>query len=328
MQELEEDGSYGQESPEVVLVRSPAAAWHLARLQAYRHVMAWLDDVQVCERLQQGVEACWADAIIALAQTPEHQEDLLVIGPPDEVYLDTKEGIAAMSWRQGKQPEYVDAWGFLKVSPSNQHSVPEIALSTPFRPVVLAGLPADTTIIPVRDPRHTAVAAVNEVIGAIDRDLDRVLRRYEGAEAWRAVRSHVSFLAAAARVAVESLPADSFRDWSRPDTTVCALEGVAERIEMLALTTRAQQGLALHYVTQAYARAQDDADDHHEDPARKVEALQVRVSAMEAYVRRVLDVLNEGVATAAQIGLRGVEMMFIFRPMPASVPVLAIVRQS
>ena len=282
------------------------------------------DDKILREALSAAADGCWHSFAATVATTDVQRETLLRGGKPDHISLNAKEGVPQMSWDQS-HAAMVDVWGFFQVRPDNDSTAPEIALSTPFRQIELSRLPEGSKFLPIHDPRHTATAAVEEVIGMIQRDMVRALERYEGEQAWRALRSHAAFLSAAARTSLDRLAEDDFRDWKRPALDGCAIAMAPERVATLALTTRAQQTLALGFVARAYAKAQEDADDKEEQVQARIEHVVKSVDAMVLMLRRMLGVLNESLISTAKLAFRRFTTAVIFRPLPAGVPILAVV---
>lgn len=305
-------------------IHNPIEIWHLANLAAYRHVLEVTEDPATRKAILVAAEACWHAYVASTSRTIGQREALLRAGQPAHIQLDDKEGFPVAIW-QDNNPSLSDAWGFLQIRPTNAEAAPSIALSTPFRQVELSKLPPGTRCVALHDPRHTATAAVEEIVGMIQRDMCRAKEQYAGDDAWRALRTHASFLAAAARASLERLPDDDFRDWQRPTLSTCAFEQSPERVAALALTTRAQQALALHFVAKAYGQAQDEVDDALESPAARVAAVQRRIETVGALMQTTLDAFNQGVLAKAKIAYAGVVPTVIFRPIPFGVPVLAAV---
>lgn len=307
-----------------VPIHNPAEIWHLAHLSAYRNLLQDVTDVEARRALQAASEAAWHAYVASCSRTPGQRDALLRAGQPAHIQLDDKEGLPVAVWNDNN-PALSDAWGFLQIRPTNSDATPPIALSTPFRQVELTKLPAGTRCLSLHDNRHTATAAVEELVGMVFRDMTRTTERYVGEEAWRALRAHASFLSAAARASLDRLPDDDFRDWERPVLSACAFEQAPERVASLALTTRAQQALALHFVAKAYARAQDEVDERLDNPADRIVALARRMTTISTLMQTALDAFNQGVLVRARIALTDVVPAVIFRPIPYGVPVLAAV---
>lgn len=311
-------------SGHAVPIHNPVEIWHLASLAAYRNMLRDVTDEQARRALAAAADAAWHAYVATSARTVGQRDALLRAGQPAHIQLDDKEGLPVAIWNDNN-PALSDAWGFLQIRPTDADAAPPIALSTPFRQVELSKLPPGTRCLSLHDNRHTATAAVEELVGMVFRDMTRTTDRYAGDEAWRALRAHASFLAAAARASLDRLPDDDFRDWERPVLAACAFEQAPERVAALALTTRAQQALALHFVAKAYAKAQDEVDDRMDNPAARVGALARRMETISALMQTALDAFNQSVLARARIAIADVVPAVIFRPIPYGVPVLAAV---
>jgi len=307
-----------------VPIHNPIEIWHLAGLAACRHILQVTADQSARDAIGREAEAFWQAYVAATSRTTGQSEALLCSGQPSHIHLDDKVGFPVAIWHDNN-PSLSDAWGFLHVRPTNDDTSPSIAISTPFRQVELSKLPAGTRCIALHDPRHTATAAVEELVVMIQRDICRAKLQYTGDDVWRAIRSHASFLSAAARASLERLPDDDFRDWQRPTPTNCGFEQSPERVAALALTTRAQQALALHFVAKAYGQTQDDVDDERDSPSARVASVQRRLETVGSLMQTTLDAFNQSVLAKAKIPYVGIVPTVIFRPIPFGVPVLAAV---
>jgi hypothetical protein len=324
---IEAEGSGEYEIPDLVLVGNREAIWHLGQLRAYRRAQT-LAPGSEASHFQAAINATWSKVVTVLARTPEHFEDLLSAGVPDDIYLDEKEALPVMRWNRPKQTGRATAWDAVRVDSRGPTDAPEITVSVPFRHIELRTLPSESIIIPVRDSRHTATAAVHEIIEVIERDFTTFIRQHDAPQAWLATWSQVSFMREAARIAMENLMPDSFRDWSRPDTTACAFDAIAERVDTLALTAHGQRVLALQLVSHAYMEAREEVDVRMGEATanRRLIALGACLRAMVERSGRALAVMNEALAaTPSNTHGETASLMFIFCPLPPSTPVLAII---
>jgi hypothetical protein len=301
-------------------VHNPVEIWHLSRLATCRHLLDNVHDADTRAALIAAAETSWQAYVAASTRTPGQQEAMIQAGQPAHIALDEKEGFPVVTWNENN-PALSDAWGFLQIRPTNSPATPNLALSTPFRQVEIANLPTGSRCFALHDPRHTATAAVEEIVGLVLRDLGRARDQYQGDDVWRALRSHASFLVAAARASLERLPHDDFRDWQRPTLSNCPIELAAERVAALALTTRAQQSLALHFVARGYAALQEEVGDEE----ARVDALVRRLETASTILQTTLGGLNQAVLAKSNVPYTSVVPTVIFRPIPYGVPVLAAV---
>jgi hypothetical protein len=307
-----------------IAVHNPTEIWHLSSIVACRKLLDVVEDPNVRGALLAAAETSWQAYVATTARTVGQREALIRAGQPAHIGLDDKEGFPVVTWNDNN-PALSDAWGFLQIRPTNSPTTPSLALSTPFRQVELSKLPAGTRCFALHDPRHTATAAVDELVGLVLRDLKRASEQHQGEDAWRALRSHASFLVAAARASLERLPDDDFRDWQRPTLPSCAIEQASERVAALALTTRAQQALALHFVARGYANVQDEVGDLDESFAARVAEVARRMETLSKLQQTTLDAFNQSVLAKSKVPYVGVVPTVIFRPIPFGVPVLAAI---
>lgn len=318
-------------------------AWHLAWLAATRQAIARFPELSPDEAgmikasavatyladLRRCAEDAWREYVKLVALSSADCDAYFALGEPTHITLNQEEGAPVAHWNSNN-PALAGAFGELLVPGDATTGVPAYNVSDPFKPVDLAALPEGTLKLPLTDSRHTATAAVHELVTFLERDLGRISSCNTQEQAWRAMLQHSRFLKAGARVALSHLQHDHYRDWNPHLPVLHAIQAAPRMVDRHAATTTAQQRIALHYVADAFSAMLAKCEDRHPDDApQRVEMVLHQVGAARALLQQMVDGLNATVVASAGHDAQAHVAMVVFRPIGHTHPVfVAIPRAS
>jgi hypothetical protein len=313
----------------VASVVNPAQIWHLAHLAVARAALSASprcdtsgEAAALCalrSHLQQVAEQAWQDYVRLVALTPAEREGYLALGEPTHITLNQAEGAPVAQWN-ANNPSLAGVFGELAVP--GEGGAFSHHISDMFRLIDLEALPAARRLMPLADSRHASVAAVYEITNLLERDVDRIIRGVEPADAWRAMLTHARFLKEAASETLSYLPEDHYRGWNTKLTAPTGLQQVAMLVDQHAGTNTAQQRLALFYVAKCFSDLMSRADREHPGNAgRRCLLVREQITRDLLLIRQVLDGLNATAAFSLGFQPDSVHSVVFFRAIGHSKPV-------
>lgn len=193
-------------------------------------------------------------------------------------------------------------------------------LATPFRTMDLALLPKGTSLIKIRDPAHSALAAVIEVLDCMRRDMDAAsVAIDEDAALGRMARLLVVYTHAAS-FAVGALEDDDFAEWKSRIPDIADITMAPAAIAATAIKARAQAAVALQVCALWLASVSDQA--MHAPKDSRMEHMAAAVDAATAKLRPLLDSVNGFLAGGDG---EEVDFMVVINHGRGSLPVLAVI---
>ncbi len=314
---------------------SPSEVWHVARLEAFRHLLRWIENEpgpghHVLAKLRQVLEASagaeWLGFVSHASRTDAQRQAFLSGGEPDHIALDQSEGVAVAAW-MNNNPAFSDAFGVFQVKPEGVDTHISAVSTNPFRLVDLTRLPAGGRAIPVLDARHTATAAVSAILHSADADIDAMKARYVPQDCWRALRTHAQFFKAVARAAMDQIKGDDFRDWNKDARPILSrFEDAPRFIHDRAGSVRCQQALALTLFADHYLSIQEKIERAHpHDYAARIEATQKAIVNSVQQLDMTLAGMNGSILVQAGLDPHTVQVEVIFQTIPRGMPSLVVI---
>ena len=319
-----------------------AQAFHLGQLSAVRGALKDLNEAllripeaQATEELRiewaTVVQECWQRYVRATGATEQERKALEAAGLPTRIGMDPNEEAPVAVWPEAAQA-LTDAWGLFVVPPTDPASQTPLRIAALFQPIDPTSLPAGTHCLLMRDARHTAIAALEHVLGCQVGDTARQREGVADRAGWARLHSLGSWYSQAARAAVTQLPRDQLRDWTDVPASLLAttdlIEG-ARLIEQHGHTVLALKALALQLAAAQFRQCLDAAErSHPRDLAAAADAVQVAVNGLHGLLVQQLDGLNRGCALASGRDPDAVDVRVIFAPNTHALPQLALIPRS
>lgn len=199
----------------------------------------------------------------------------------------------------------------------------DLTMTAPFRRVALASLPEGTTVVALKDPRHSAAAAMVEVMGSGRRDITAAFSAKDPVLAFRRLNRIIQVYRQAAQITMRQMQIDEFHTWDPKVPRNFSLAQAEALICQVGASARSHQVLAVHLMASWLQNLADDKEINAE-PDRKV-ALMGEVNAMLGKFTRTLEHYNQTACEDAGHVPDQCSVMVIFQPQEQPGPVLAIV---
>lgn len=297
---------------------SATEAWLLSRAQTLASLAALASSMKpqlLSAQIAELSEAAW-NQYFQHADVPapvQAQRDAIV------AKLDPETAIPVVEWPALEETR-VGAWEFVDLGKTEGL---DLTMTAPFRRVSLSSLPEGTRIMPLKDPRHSAAAAMVEALGSAKRDIIAAFTAVNPVTAFRRVNRIIQVYRQAAKVTMAQLHTDDFHTWEPNAPRNISLAQAEALICQVGATARSHQVLAVHLMAQWLQHLADD-DEVNRAPNRK-DALMSEVDAMLAKFTRTLDHYSRQVTEPMGLGPEACSVMVIFQPIPGPGPVLAII---
>lgn len=321
------DDEKGAAIPQPVI--SPADAWHLSQGQAFERATRLVRDAgsiagnmrldefteEVAKTLAAEADKAWRSYLVRSNHAMPIDE-----GSPDlHVEFDKARDVPVVYLQEDEGA--CDGWGIVDLETRDQGEA-GLMLATPFRQVDLSRLPSRTHVVKLEDAKHAATAAIAEVLAAACRDIKTAFIAKDAAQAWRRLQQVLQTYRLAAKVALEKLGEDDFHHWSRLIPSKIEIGSGAGLICQLATTSRGQLALATHLVA-SWIQTMADRLEREHGPAA-AELLVEQVSSAHGRFSGASEAMNTVLAVQHGHAPSTFTAMVIFRPVPGSIPVLAI----
>jgi len=311
--------------PNLQPVIDPADVWHLAQGNAFelaaqmvsearRDITASsLNDFSTCvlEKLESMKDGSY--------QTFLRSSDRPIAGDGQalSVRFDDKRNLPVVEWPAVPTNS---GWGMIDVPGGN---APDMVLAIPFRETNVGALPEGTVLVKLSDPHHSATAALVEILQCARRDALSAFQGVDARTAWRRLNMIINIYRNAGRVGLDILNDDDFINW-RPDMPLRFDIGSASGlICRIAATSRAHCAVATHLMA---TWLQLVADNTEKMPLNEREDTFLRrLSDASEGVEKALEGMNLALAREHWSGEGRYECMVVMRPVPQTIPVLAIV---
>lgn len=214
-----------------------------------------------------------------------------------------------------------NSWGMVDIDGVGNE--PGMVLASPFREMCVDRLPAGSRLVKLTDPHHAATAALVDVLQCAQRDADSAFLIPDSRAAWRRLNMIISIYRNGARAGLEVLGDDDFVNWKADMPMRFEISAAAGLICRIAATSRAQCSVAIHLMA-TWLQALADATEPMAMPDRQRMFVKRLKDASEG-VEKALEGMNLALARAHSDGSENYTCMVIMRPVPQSIPVLAIV---
>lgn len=309
-------------------VTAPREVWHLAHVAAFANAEARLR-----QALAAGLEADSLDGFtvrmaeeLSQLSTENWNNYLRCIDKPLEssartevnVQFDESRDLPVVEWPSGPVS---NAWGMVDIEGSGDEL--GIVLATPFREMAVERLPADTKLVKIHDPRHAATAALVEILQASRRDAESAFLMTDPRAAWRRLNRVIHIYRNAAQYGLESLSDDDFANWQPGVPVHQEIASAAAFIARIAQTSRAQMVVATHLMAN-WLQALADSTERLPAQERQAAFFALLGTATRG-VEQSLDCMNVALAATTASEPDSHSFMVIMRPVPSSIPTLAII---
>lgn len=235
------------------------------------------------------------------------------------VHLDPSTDIPVVVWPQLEDAR-VGNWSFVDLG---QIEGLDLTMTVPFRQVAVSSLPEETVVVPLTDPRHSAAAALVEMINSGQRDIVAAFAASDPTLAFRRLNRIIQVYRQAAKVTLDQLQRDDFHTWDAKVPKNFSLANAEALICQLGATARSHQVLAVHLLAQ-WLQALADSKDVKAAPDRKA-ALLEEVDAMKSKFGRNLEHYNRLACEAVGKAFEACSVMVLLQPVPRTGPVLAFI---
>lgn len=319
---------------------TPGAAFHLGQLMALRGALALLQDVQqkgttLPEAFETDFRAsmhdCWLRFVRAIAATPAERHALESAGMPSLIRFDPMEEVPVAIWTDANTG-LTNMWGLFTLPPSDPAAKGPLQIAMAFQPLQKVNLPEETRMLILRDPRHTALAALEHLLANQVGDVAQQREGVNDRTAWLRLQALCGWYGQLSRLAVEKLPHDNLRDWSEAPIAWASTDDLVEgarRIEQHGRTVVAIKALAMELSGVQFRRQLDAAERAHPralDAAGA--AMMAALTETHRGVQQQLDGLNRGCAQAVGIDPDSVDIHVDFAPDLHTLPRLALIPRS
>ncbi|UJJ60400.1 hypothetical protein [Rhodanobacter denitrificans] len=309
-------------------------AAHLAHATQLSEILTSYDaNKELAQRLSGEIDALleqadaqWRAFLMRSCVSSAEYDAMDAMGPPNAISIDGDNGLPVAVWASST-PRDPSEWPpglTLAVARHETTFIPTV----PFRQVALESLPASVQKVRITDPRHTAMAALDEVFRVMAHDLDTHIRDAVPSIAWLRLAHLVAFYRKAAKLSREGLCEDEFRNWEeRLDEISTPVDQMARVIAEGALTSRAQHVAALQLVARFVGRTMDMSQQSNPEANESdwlTPTLQTVDQARKS-VEAAMQGYNLALMAFAGVASPGASAMAITRPVPHGLPVLAIV---
>lgn len=332
----------GSDDSTPVPVTVPAEVWALASLymqrqnsELLRSLYAMISDRSasfevILERLRhevdhsiEGEHALWQLFIQVAESNGIQRETMQSMGAPDIISFEPKSGIPFMGWR-ALTNSIEDKWRRV-FTVEDLETGAKAPLTAPFRPVELSKLPPGTVKVPIKDPRHAATVAVDEVLRTAYNDLQNGLEGEDPGHTWGRVRALVSFYMTVVQKWIKELTVDEYKDWVPQLPARIKIQEAASTIARHSTTTVMMQILTLRTVADFYKEAMEKAETAHPGDMRAmVDMVFAEIQSTQINISRITEAMNKLHVQDEPTAANG-EMEVIFRTVPRGVPVIAII---
>lgn len=317
----------------ITTISDPEQVWHLARLATAREAIAVFPSIDpdtvpptvlsavsaYLDQLDRCAHDAWADYVRLVAFSVAERDAYMAMGEPEHIRLNQEEGTPVAHWN-ANNPSLAGVFGELLVE---DEGAPSFHVSDPFRPMDLSALPPSALKIALRDSRHTAIAAMHELVTLIYNDFKGIVRMHGAQESWPVVRRHCQFLKSSARISLSFLQHDHYQQWDPTLEPFAGLQQAPLQIDQKAATTTAQQRLALHYASHGYGAVLEKAEvKSGRTGVDRIEAAHDLLRSGLADLGRALDAMNATILGVGGIDPAGVAAMVVFRPVSMGEPTL------
>lgn len=306
-------------------------AAHLAHAATLGEILSSSDAGNVLARrlsaeidvLLQEADRQWQAFLLRSCVTRAEYDAMEAMGPPNTLEIDDS-GLPIAVWESTQPPES-SAWPpglTLGVARLDTTFVPTV----PFRQVSLASLPQGVEIVRIVDPRHAAMAALDEVFRVMAHDLDVHVRPAEPGIARRRLAHLVAFYTKAAKLSGESLGEDEFREWDRHLREFTPVDQMVRVIAEGALTASAQHVAALQLVARFVGHAMDASEKANPagDESEWMSTTLLGIDQARRSIESAMHGYNLALMAFSGVSSARASAMVITRPMPHGLPVLAI----
>lgn len=304
-------------------VLTPGESWHLGRMDALQAA------ARIVRKYTRRSNVSVADVARAVDRDLVELTDESLLGyyesagqvcttaDPPTVVFDPEVGVPLLL----RPPTLEGGWGIIDLA---DHAGGEpMILATPFRATDLKALPKDSRLIKIRDPGHSALAAVIEVLDCMRRDLGAAAVATSEDAAINRVARLLLVYSSAASFAVNALDEDDFADWTSSIPDVSDITKAPAAISAVALKARAQAAVSLQLCALWLATLSDEAADA---PAgKRIDHVASALDDALMKLRPLLDSMNRFLAGH---DLTDVDFMVISRHAMGSLPVLAVIPKS
>lgn len=332
----------GKDDSVPVPVTVPAEVWALASLHTQRQSTELLKSLYalisdrtasfevILERLEhevdhsiEGEQALWQLFIQVAESSGIQRETMQSMGAPDIISFEPKNGIPFMGWR-ALTDSIEDKWRRV-FTVEDLESGAKAPLTAPFRPVELSKLPPGTVKVPIKDPRHAATIAVDEVLRTAYGDIQNGLAGEDPGHTWGRIRALVTFYMTVVQKWIKELTVDEYKDWLPQLPARIKIQEAASTIARHSTTTVMMQILTMRTVADFYKEAMERAETAHPgDMTSMVEMVLSEVHSTQANISRITEAMNN-LHVQDEPSVANGEMEVIFRTVPRGVPVIAII---
>ena len=308
-----------QPTPQPVV--SPGDAWHLAQGQSFERAAKMVREAaqgqevpgldEFCEQLAVKLDS-HSDGAFRTFLNRGDRTHFKSAGIRVQAEYDDTSAVPMVRWPDS-DPD--NTWGM--VEPEDLG-----VMATPFREFSLERLPDGYRTVKLRDPHHAATAALVELLGCAKRDARTAFVAADHREAWRRLNRVIELYRQAAKFGISALGDDDYIGWRPtmpPDFEIATAAGLICRV---AATARAQWSLATHLMAIWLQAIADSTEDPAVGDQRHV-FLQ-RIERAADGLEKALDGMNRTLAEP-HLADGDWSMMVIFRPVPTSIPVLALI---
>lgn len=209
-------------------------------------------------------------------------------------------------------------WGIVDMA--DDRGGEPMVLATPFRAVDLKTLPLGTQTITIRDPAHSALAVVMEVLECMRRDLDAAAVASSEDDAMHRISRLLVVYASAAAFAINALDEDDFVEWRTIIPDIVDITKAPAAIVATATKARAQAAVGLQLCSLWLGTVCDQALD--KPAGSRITCIAGAIDTATTKLRPLLESLN-GFLSGAKEG--SVDHMMVMRHGTGSLPVLAII---
>lgn len=301
-------------------VITPGESWHLGRMDALqaaakvvrkyakRSGVSLGDVAHAVERdLVEMTDASLLNYYQAAGQTG-------MVTEPPTVIFDREAGVPLLCRPRAAQ----GGWGIVDMA--DDRGGEPIVLATPFRAVDLNSFPMGTQVLTIRDPAHSALAVVMEVLECMRRDLDAAAVASSEEDAMHRIGRLLVVYASAASFALNALDEDDFVEWKSIIPEIIDITKAPAAIVNTATKARAQAAVGLQLCSLWLGSVCDNALDKPE--GTRLSAIARAVDSAMDKLRPLLDSMNCFISGAPAAG---VDHMIVMRHGNGSLPVLAVI---
>ncbi len=301
-------------------VLTPGESWHLGRMDALQTA------TRILRKYGRRPSVALADVVQAM------ERDLVEL---TEASLGGYYDSAGQVWAGGEAPVVVfdrnlgvpmicrprppvGGWGIVDLTDSDGGQT--MILATPFRAIDLKALPDGTQLVKIRDPQHSALASVIEVLECMRRDLDAAAMAESESDALRRAGRLLVVYMSAASIALSKLDDDDFVDWK---ATVPQTDDIAKcHLAICKVTTKAkaQAAVALRLCAMWLASRREIAIGREE--GLQMDALMGMVDAAIFKMRPLLDSMNRFLSNT---DAANADCLVVMSHSTGSIPVLAAI---